>query len=155
MRPIHHILVPTDFSNSATQALNTGIELAQRFDADLTLLHIVAPQYYLPDMTEPMMPMMADMTTELVQAANTRLAELEQSLNGNTTTHTEVETSQLKPADAICQFSEQRTIDLIVIGCHGHSGLMHLLMGSTAEHVVRHASCPVLVTKQEQEPAKT
>ncbi|MDX8408730.1 MAG: universal stress protein [Mariprofundales bacterium] len=151
MRPIHHILVPTDFSSSATQALNTGSELAQRFDADLTLLHIVAPQYYLPDMAEPMMPMMADMTAELVQAANSRLAALEQCLSNNTTVRTEVETSLLKPADAICQFAQQHAIDLIVIGCHGHTGLMHLLMGSTAEHVVRHAHCPVLVTKLEQE----
>ncbi|MDQ6951787.1 MAG: universal stress protein [Mariprofundales bacterium] len=151
MRPIHHILVPTDFSASATQAVNTAAELAQRFDADLTLLHIVAPQYYLPDMVPPTMPMMTDMTAVLEEAANSRLTELQASLNSKLQQITgEVKISTLKPADAICQFTDQNAIDLIVIGCHGRTGLMHLLMGSTAEHVVRYASCPVLITKLEQ-----
>ncbi len=154
MRPIHHILVPTDFSPSANQAERTAANLADKFDADLTLLHIVAPQYYLPEMTEPMLPMMEDMTETLVKSAEGRLEALREELTIDATRlRGRVEVSLRKPADAICHFAEHEGMDMIIIGSHGHTGLMHLLLGATAEHVVRYAHCPVLVTKLERDAA--
>lgn len=51
------------------------------------------------------------------------------------------------PATQIVQFAEDEGVDLIVMGTHGRTGLKHLLMGSVAEHVLRHARCPVLVVR--------
>jgi nucleotide-binding universal stress UspA family protein len=51
------------------------------------------------------------------------------------------------PADAIIHVAKEQEVDLIVMGTHGRSGLAHVFMGSVAEKVVRHASCPVLVTR--------
>ncbi|RMH51952.1 MAG: universal stress protein [Zetaproteobacteria bacterium] len=148
VRPIRHILAPTDFSPSADQAVRTAADLAVKFAADLTLLHIVAPQYYLPEMGEPMMPAMEDLTETLVASAKSRLAELAAMLQPEP--RCVVEVSLRKPADAVCHYAAGHGIDLIVIGSHGRTGLMHLLLGATSEHVVRYADCPVLVTKLER-----
>jgi nucleotide-binding universal stress UspA family protein len=52
------------------------------------------------------------------------------------------------PFDEIVQMANHLNVDLIIIGSHGRTGLTHLLLGSTAERVVEHAQCPVLVVKQ-------
>lgn len=49
----------------------------------------------------------------------------------------------------IIDYARENEIDLIVIGTHGRSGLMHILMGSVAERIVRKAPCPVLTVKPE------
>ena len=49
------------------------------------------------------------------------------------------------PAQAICDYARDNEVDLIVTATHGSTGLTHVLLGSTAEHVVRYAHCPVLV----------
>ncbi|MDQ7011437.1 MAG: universal stress protein, partial [Mariprofundaceae bacterium] len=61
-----------------------------------------------------------------------------------------VQESTDKASHAICNFADELPADMIVIGSHGSTGLMHVLIGATAEHVVRYAHCPVLVTKQEK-----
>jgi nucleotide-binding universal stress UspA family protein len=52
-----------------------------------------------------------------------------------------------KAAEAILGFVRQEPVDLLVMGTHGRTGLMHFVMGSVAEEVVRHADCPVLVAR--------
>ena len=49
--------------------------------------------------------------------------------------------------DSITSVARERGVDLIVITTHGYTGFKHVLMGSTAERVVRHAPCPVLVVR--------
>ena len=61
-----------------------------------------------------------------------------------------------EPADAILDYAKNEGIDLIVMGTHGRTGMRRVLMGSVADAVVRHASCPVLALKQPsdaQEPS--
>lgn len=53
-----------------------------------------------------------------------------------------------KPAQVILKFANENGVDMIVLGTHGRSGLGHLLMGSVAEHVARHAECPVTTVRQ-------
>ena len=55
------------------------------------------------------------------------------------------------PDDAIVEYAREHGADLIVMGSHGHTGLRHLLMGSVAEHVLRHAPCPVLIVRHLEE----
>jgi nucleotide-binding universal stress UspA family protein len=52
-----------------------------------------------------------------------------------------------KPHEGIVSMAEEEKVDMIVMGTHGRTGVSHLLMGSTAEKVVRAASCPVLTVK--------
>lgn len=53
-----------------------------------------------------------------------------------------------RAADVIVNTAEEKGVDLIVLSTHGHTGLNRLLMGSVAEHVVRHAKCPVYVVRK-------
>ena len=53
------------------------------------------------------------------------------------------------PADTICAIAAEVDADVIVIGSHGRTGVKRLMLGSTSEHVVRHAPCPVLVVREE------
>ena len=56
-----------------------------------------------------------------------------------------------KPAEVILRFAQEEHVDIIVLGTHGRSGLSHLLMGSVAESVIRHADCPVVTIRQPKE----
>ncbi len=55
-----------------------------------------------------------------------------------------------KPADEICRYARKQSIDLLVLGTHGRTGLKHLLVGSVAERVVRVGPCPVLTVRQHE-----
>ena len=60
-----------------------------------------------------------------------------------------------KPAKVLVDFANKQNVDMIVLGTHGRSGLEHLLMGSVAEYVVRHADCPVVTVRQSKVSQKT
>jgi nucleotide-binding universal stress UspA family protein len=147
MLAIQRIVAPTDFSRHSELSLEAAVELATRFDAELHVLHIVVPQIYQSEMPEMMMPPVADLTEDMLAAARRRMETWRQGLPADLNLDTHVIESTRKEDIAICAFAEAQAADLIVIGSHGHTGLMHMLLGSTAEHVVRHAHCPVLVVK--------
>jgi universal stress protein A len=54
------------------------------------------------------------------------------------------------PADEIVQTAQEQGVDLIIISTHGHAGLKHVLLGSTAEQVVRRAPCPTLTVREQE-----
>lgn len=143
----NRVLAPTDFSEAGNRAVHAAAEVAQRFDADLHVLHIVSPQVYYMEMPEMMLPSLEDFTAEMRASGERRLKDLANELGRAERVHTHVQESAERPATAICAFAGGMAVDLIVIGSHGHTGLMHLLLGATAEHVVREAACPVLVIK--------
>ena len=139
---ISRILFPTDFSESAKEAQQYATELADRFGAELHLLHVIAPFMPYVDAASPWVMPESDMHF-LVEAADNRLAnELDSRWSG---THRMRHTTVIGFAvDEILKYSTENKIDLIVVGTHGHSGLSRLLIGSVAEKLVRTASCPVL-----------
>jgi len=147
MTDYHRLLAPTDFSTSGNQAVLEAAALARIFRAELHMLHIVALQAFYSEMPEMVMPPLEDITTELVQTGKQRMQALAEKIGKDVRVSIHLEESVERPAHAICHFAGQLPADLIVIGSHGHTGLMHVLLGSTTEHVVREASCPVLVTK--------
>ncbi len=147
MPAYRHILIPTDFSETAECALHTAAELARQNAADLHLLHIVAPQLYYTEMPEIMLPPMVDLTDQMKLAAEERLQKAVGLLGKDIRIHHHVREAFTRSADAIVAAAEELAIELIVIGSHGHSGLMHVLLGSTAERVVHEATCDVLVVK--------
>jgi nucleotide-binding universal stress UspA family protein len=143
---LRHILVPVDFSDSSRKALQYAEPLARQFQAEIQLVHvaeIVAPP---PDLM-----IVAD--TEALSAENRelgakRLAGWQQALGSRVRVNSTVRLGN--PKHEIIQTAKETNTDLIVMGMHGRSGLARLLTGSTTEHVVRHAPCPVLVVRERE-----
>ena len=141
---IRHILFPTDFSEPAREAQQYAIALADRFKAELHLLHVVAPIMANPnpDTASPWFIPETEINLQ-IDAANKRLAmELDsQWAENNGATHTTVMGFAV---DEILKYASEHEIDLIVAGTHGQTGLTRLLIGSVSEKLVRMANCPVL-----------
>ena len=136
---ISTILHPTDFSDTADRALEVAVDLATRYDAVLHLFHGLVLHADSP--TAPPLDACAAAASE--QAA--RLVERDPTRRPPT-----VQVSHLHavdPFEAIMERISQLHPDLIVMGTHGRTGLGRLLMGSTAEKVLRHAPGNVLTVK--------
>ena len=141
------ILAPTDFSDSAGNAVHAAAGLARQYKAELHLLHIIAAQVYYAEMPEMMLPPMEGLSRQLRASGKERLEKLTSDLGRGLHPHIHIEESAARPADAIIEASANIRADLIVIGSHGRTGLMHILLGSTAERIVREAGCDVLIIK--------
>lgn len=140
---IHRILFPTDFSEPAHEAQKYAMEFAEKFGAELHLLHVVAP-LPLPSSYAGQVSYLPDVDLNcLLEAGKTQLdKEIDEEWRR---THPTVLTVELGfAADEIVQYVKKNMIDLIVMGTHGRTGLPHLLIGSVAEKIVRLAECPVL-----------
>jgi nucleotide-binding universal stress UspA family protein len=146
MIDLHRILVPTDFSKFSQHALTYAAAFAEKFGAELYLLHVVQDlALVIPEVIPvepPLTPSVQQLTTA-VQSAFDRLIE-ENRLRG-LTLHREVREGT--PFYEIIRYAREATIDLIVMGTHGHTGLAHVLLGSVTEKVVRKAPCPVLTVR--------
>jgi universal stress protein A len=138
------ILVPVDFSASSEAAVNYALELARPFEAAVHLLNVVedplaagvwSAQAYTAEI--------AGLQVNLVRDAEARLRESVPP--GAATVSTEVRTGRAERQ--ILDVARERSIDLIVMGTHGRTGIAHVVMGSVAERVVRHAPCPVLTVR--------
>jgi nucleotide-binding universal stress UspA family protein len=147
------ILVPTDFSPDAEAALAYALELAQRFNASVHLLHVVEnPLSAGVWSSEIYTAEIAGLQVNLVRDAEDRLRRTIPLIAGEPAgiTH-EVRTGNA--ADQILEVARARLIDLIVMGTRGRKGIAHFVMGSVAERVVRTAPCPVLTLRPPQAPA--
>jgi universal stress protein A len=140
------ILVPIDFSAPSQQAFRYALKFAQQFGADLTLIHIV----------KPTSPSFADLATvaafskEDLEIAEKNLHELVASAR---TAGVSAARSTFRvglAAHEIVEAAKELDVDLIVIATHGYTGWKHFAIGSTAEQVVRAASCPVLVVREKE-----
>src|SRR5690606_35700405 len=145
MRAIHKILVPTDFSAHSAEATAWAADLARRYDASLTLIHVYQPaSMALPEGYVLMSPHgLADLLSEL----DTALDRARKDLERDERITPETMLLQGVPFAEIVGFARDGGYDLIVMGTHGRTGLKHALMGSVAEKVVRKAPCPVLTVR--------
>ena len=147
------ILVPTDFSEEARNAFEVAVAIARRTGAAIKLLHVVeAP--YVPDFSAT-----GDINTpdgmqqvyvlQLLEATKTRMIKLMGAVP-----HDGVEVVQEvdvdRPINKIKRTIQEDTVDLVVMGSKGSSGLDEFLIGSNTEKVVRTADCPVLTVKNRQ-----
>lgn len=134
---IQHLLVPLDFSGKSRQALRFAVPIAQKFTAKIHLVHVLPP---------PAKAELADLP-RLRLAALRRLGEMAEELlpprlrAGNAVLVG-------KPAGQILQLAAKNNIDLIVLTTKGRSGLARVIVGSTAESIMRDASCPVLSVRR-------
>lgn len=140
---VGEILVPIDFSEASTKALEYATSLAAQFGGRLTLLNVVEPVYY-PDLAYTPLLMEND---KIVQAAERELSAV---VARNGIPETLLRKTLVRTGKAFHEITEAaRTlkVDLIIIATHGRSGITRALLGSTTERVVRHAKCPVLVVR--------
>jgi nucleotide-binding universal stress UspA family protein len=145
---IQNIIVPIDFSKMSVQAIQTAKQLARRFGASIHLAH-VRHLNYAADLVAPAPPIVpfSFMTYEQ-DAEQTALKELKKvaSEYGVSSATCDV-LSGAPPFDEICRLAQTIPADLVVMPTHGRTGLKHVFLGSTAERIVQHSSCPVLVTR--------
>jgi nucleotide-binding universal stress UspA family protein len=135
-----HILVATDFTESAQRALDLAVEVARKFEAELTLVHCwEAPSYayggglYVPvDLVTPIELGASRALEEALIELKKRVPEARSVLRSGTAW------------EEILVAAEQIHADLIIVGTHGRRGLNRALLGSVAEKVVRMAKVPVL-----------
>lgn len=140
---IKRILYPTDFSEASQEALKYALFLAKSFSAHLLLLHLVEP-VYTTAIAGDSLELVGQLESRIEEDAQKKLQEI-----SNQVKYEKIEALVLRGRafSGIIETTKEKTIDLIVMGTHGRSGLSHLLMGSTAEKVVRKSSCPVLTVK--------
>lgn len=141
MLKIRTIVVPTDFSEHAEQALAHALDLAGELSARIHLVHV----WKLPRPSGGMWgaSFAVELAKEMERDANEGLEETRRKVAERGAAVTaELLSGEASPQILACAKREQA--DLIVMGTRGHSGLPHLLLGSVAERTVRHAACPVM-----------
>lgn len=147
---IHTILVPSDFSEYSDKAFGWALEMAEKWGAKVELLHVVPTPNYPPMMIADGGFNPADYESSLREDAEQQAKEIVSQVDRPGIS---IETKVLvgSPFHDICKTAEQDKSDLIVMGSHGRTGVSHVLLGSVAERVVRHAPCPVLVVGKKAE----
>ena len=136
------ILVGTDFSSEADKALRLGVEIARTLGAAVEIVHVHQPATYVlpPPLDIVALPDQGDDIVQIRVSLDERRKEAEAA---------GVAVSQVllagEPAGTLVSRAKELEPYLIVVGSRGSTGLAHILLGSVAERVVRHATCPVLV----------
>jgi len=139
------ILVPIDFSNLSKDALPYAVLLAGHYGAELLLLHIVEK---FPIDSLLGRELSHQTTVPLMKQAEADLERTAENLSKATGVQATAVVRGGTPFAEICDAAKTGSADLIVLTTHGHTGLKHVWLGSTAERVVRHAPCPVLVVRE-------
>lgn len=139
------ILCPVDFSEPCRPAMEHAESLARSLGAELLLAHIVVPAMY--PVAFGAVPLGAvTLEEEARKAVETNMAALVKDMTARgVTCRSIVEVGT--PANRLVDMVRENGIDLVVMGTHGTTGLGHVLLGSTAERVVRLCPCPVLTVK--------
>ena len=147
MKTVNTILVPVDFSEYESVAIEYATWLAKQFDAKLIIAHV----------TEPISAYFGQMYWGMtISAAADRQKRLESIVPTNATVpyeHVMLSAENVALTEAgdiaaeICRYAESAAVDLIVIASHGRSGISDALVGSVASHVIRQASCPTMIVK--------
>ena len=150
MKNIAKILCPVDFSEPSHAALDSAVDLAERYSSELILFHAISQIDPTPTPSYTMTNHLMDQVHLFLQQMREHAHE---ALKGLSDSHIagRVASRQLvkigDPATSIVNAAKEEKVDLIVIATHGRSGIKGFFFGSVAEKVVRTAECPVLTTR--------
>lgn len=135
------ILLPFDFSDQATAAVDEALQMAED-STSIRMLNVVVPIQTLA--LEPEMAVdLGDDTVRLDDAKE----KMEEKF-GSRSHEIKCETRLGDPGHEIVDFAKEINADLIIMPSHGRTGISRLLLGSVAERVMRHADCPVMVLRE-------
>ena len=138
MKAFKKVLVPIDFSANSKKVLGAAVYVAEKFEADLSVVFVVQTLDDYSGFFVPHMPV-AKLEEDMVQGAEAKMAGFLEGI--------EVSASHVLNGDVVEEISghaEEQEVDLIVMGTHGYKGLERIVFGSIAEKVVKSASCPVM-----------
>ena len=138
-----HILVPVDFSDHATLALEEAVDLAHKYQADVTVVYVIPQAIFHPDWAADVEDTLdlCDIMEETHKVLTEMVAPYQDGLDIT------VEVLSGGPYIEIVRLAERMGADLIVMGAHGSAGLRPVLMGSVAEKVMREAPCSVMTVR--------
>jgi nucleotide-binding universal stress UspA family protein len=145
MKPFTRILAAIDFSENSESAFEYALTLAKQFNAELTIIHVINEPvdlrgFYVPHIS------FEQLETEIEESAAKMMGTFCSTKLGSFTNFKTAIVSGI-PYDEITATAARIDASLIVLGTHGRTGLDHILFGSTAERVVRSATCPVLTVR--------
>jgi universal stress protein A len=143
MNNYQHILLAVDFFEQCDVVINRAKDLAERYQATLSLVHVVDSLPITDAGYGADIPFNLDLTAELMENARIRLTELATKLAVPEACRW---LEMGSPKIEIIRIAEENNVDLIIIGSHGRHGLA-LLLGSTANAVLHHAQCDVLAVR--------
>ncbi len=145
---LKRILVPIDFSQPSKNALRYATSFAKHFRAELLLVYVVEPAVYPGDLSFGQIGI-PHIEKEMRERGKKELERLvKEHVAGQVASRAKIRTG--KPFLEIIGMAKEEDVDLIIIATHGHTGVEHIIFGSTAEKVVRKAPCPVLVVRSEE-----
>jgi len=143
MISIQGVMVPVDFSKESILAAKFGASLAEEYKTKLYVLHVMEPVHpslrgYIVDFEQFQQRMIAqakeDLENVIPKAVKDRIP-------------VEFILEIGHPSYLIVEKAKELGVDVVVIATHGRTGLSHVLLGSVAEKVIRHAPCPVFVIR--------
>lgn len=143
LRPFETILCPIDFSDAAYHALDYALHFARQSNARLILVHVLhnpADEFFHS----------SGHTLTWGEAKERAQSVLEEVKAKRLTDYPKAEliVEVGDPHEQIVKLSHEHKADMVVISTHGRSSLAHLVLGSVAEKIIRHASCPVFVVRR-------
>jgi len=144
---IENILVPIDFSDSSRKAFYVALKLARKFDATTHMLHVVEPIASFDSGED--MDRQAGEVARIEDGVKRRVDDLfqEGGLAEVDRRKVKVEIKAGKPYLEILRYAYHGSVDVIVMGSHGYTGVKRMLVGSQTEKVVHRAHCMVLTVK--------
>jgi nucleotide-binding universal stress UspA family protein len=152
MLKLKKILLPTDFSSCAEQALAHTVFLAEKYNAEIHLLHVITLFEDQPILVNDEIAETEEMIRKLEDMVQKQLNKVANSHGkADLDIHT-IRKRGISAAPVILEYASEQKIDLIVMGTHGRRGLGHLLLGSSTEEVVRMAKCPVFSVRESEKP---
>lgn len=142
MKPFDRILIAIDFSENSSYAFDYALTLARKFDAELTVMHVINEPidlrgFYVPHIS------FEQLEKEIEAGAAGMMEKFCREKMGDFTNYTSCIVNGI-PYEEIIRRAREADVALIVVGTHGRTGLDHIIFGSTAERVVRSSPCPVL-----------
>lgn len=142
---VETILVPTDFSELSSDAVNYALSTTQRLGAKIVFLHILERL----DRPDEMTPLYDEGYAFMKDQAHAYLGDLVRKAK-ELGLEASAELVEGVPFVQILQMARKCRADMIIMGTHGRTGLSHIMIGSQAERVVRQSPCPVLTVKSER-----
>ncbi len=147
MIKLSRIVCPSDFSQTSSRAVDYAATMAVSLDAELILLHVI-PQMDYPlrsfGISGSFEHIQEEMTTRAEENLAERIKLLKQDVP-NVQVRATVRHGEVHEVTMEC--AEQENAGMIIMGTHGHTGITHALLGSTADKVVRLSKCPVLTVR--------